>query len=298
MAGSARQKIGVLALLAVAAVVLMWLSYKVGAFSGLSGVDRYELVMDDAAGVQTGAHVAIAGVPVGKVERLAVRGGQAVLTLALRKGTDVRADATALVRSRSVLGEKFVQLRPGQGAELPAGGQVALASEQYEIDQMVAQIGPLLSAIEPEQLAAAVDAITQPLADDPERVERLLGDAEAILADGRTAAAELPALVGRLERTLDRADRALGDLEGIASDLKAPVGKVDALVDDASAAIADARGALSKADAALDTFDGIAPELQTLVRNFSEIDKWELRRLLREEGILIRLKAQEVEPTP
>ena len=36
--------------------------------------------------------------------------------------------------------------------------------------------------------------------------------------------------------------------------------------------------------------------LETVLDNMSEIDKWELRRLLREEGILVRLKRSSVAP--
>jgi hypothetical protein len=36
-------------------------------------------------------------------------------------------------------------------------------------------------------------------------------------------------------------------------------------------------------------------DIKLVLSNLKEIDKWELRRLLREEGILLRLKAGEVE---
>jgi alpha-ketoglutarate-dependent taurine dioxygenase len=37
--------------------------------------------------------------------------------------------------------------------------------------------------------------------------------------------------------------------------------------------------------------------IETVLANLSEIDKWELRRLLREEGILVRFKENQVEET-
>ena len=36
--------------------------------------------------------------------------------------------------------------------------------------------------------------------------------------------------------------------------------------------------------------------IETILANLEEIDKWELRRLLREEGILVRLRHSEVVP--
>jgi hypothetical protein len=39
----------------------------------------------------------------------------------------------------------------------------------------------------------------------------------------------------------------------------------------------------------------ITEDARTVLNNFKDIDKWELRRLLREEGILIRLRQSEVD---
>jgi len=40
-------------------------------------------------------------------------------------------------------------------------------------------------------------------------------------------------------------------------------------------------------------------DIKLVLSNLKEIDKWELRRLLREEGIVVRLRESEVvEPSP
>ena len=43
-------------------------------------------------------------------------------------------------------------------------------------------------------------------------------------------------------------------------------------------------------------FDGIDDDLRVVLSNLKDIDKWEMRRLLREEGILVRLRPREVVP--
>ena len=60
------------------------------------------------------------------------------------------------------------------------------------------------------------------------------------------------------------------------------------------AQVAHAR-ALAELELTLADLDGAGTKIQTVLDNLTEIDKWELRRLLREEGILIRIRPREVE---
>ena len=76
---------------------------------------------------------------------------------------------------------------------------------------------------------------------------------------------------------LAHADALLVDLESRAPELLA---EIDLAVGDARALIDESRG-----------------KIQLILDNFSGIDKWELRRLLREEGIVVRLRSREVAPT-
>jgi phage antirepressor YoqD-like protein len=62
--------------------------------------------------------------------------------------------------------------------------------------------------------------------------------------------------------------------------------------------MADLRGAVADAKGLVEGFDGIDADVRQVLENVAEIDKWELRRLLREEGILIRVREREVVPTP
>jgi hypothetical protein len=44
----------------------------------------------------------------------------------------------------------------------------------------------------------------------------------------------------------------------------------------------------------LDNFNGQKETIDRVLSNLAELDKWELRRLLREEGIRVRLRTSEV----
>jgi ABC-type transporter Mla subunit MlaD len=70
-----------------------------------------------------------------------------------------------------------------------------------------------------------------------------------------------------------------------------------AITADVEAAVADARQMVADSKAILKRVERSTDSIETVLANLSEIDKWELRRLLREEGILVRFKENQVEET-
>jgi phospholipid/cholesterol/gamma-HCH transport system substrate-binding protein len=259
--------------------------------------------------------VLVAGVKVGEVERLGLDHATAVARLSLDPEADLRRDVTARVRARSLLGEKYVELIPvtDTAPALVDGDVILLDREQVEMDEIVDRLAPLLQAIDPEALASAVRSMSDAIREDPDRVARMLRNADAILVDGAAASDRLPGLLDRADATLGGADRAVDLLRRRLAEAQAPVAKASEVLDDLKAAsepldeavaearstLGDVRSAVRKADGLLGAFDGLEPDLRRIVRNVAEIDKWELRRLLREEGILIRMHPRGVEaPAP
>ncbi len=311
MKASLKQEVGVGLLVTGAAILTGWMAIQAGAV-GLG--DRVEVTatFDNVVGLSQGAAVMVAGVEVGKVTALSAAFNRAEVALSLDPEAQVRQDVHAVVRARSLLGEKYLELVPiSQDAPLlQDGGVIAITRSATEIDEVVTGLDPLLDLVEPDRLQAAFDQILAMVESDPERPERMVEDLEVTLRNlrtlsdeavgtGRDAKAlvrEARALVAELDGTSDqlgpmiaRAERALADLEEAAADLPAATAQLQPTLDEANAALADLRS-------------GLAPitddpaRLALILENLSEIDKWELRRLLREEGIKVRLAPREVVP--
>ncbi len=312
VANQRRHELGVGVLLLGALVLLAWMAIKVGAIGSLEQQVVVRARIRDAAGIKPGAAVSVAGVDVGKVMSMGLDHDVATAKLTLDAAAGLRQDARLRIRARSVLGEKYLELLP-RSRDTPLlqdGDLLEVDGEQTEIDEMVNAMGPLLGAIDPETLAAALSAVGTALDEDPERLARMLENADAILRDGAETTEALPGLVARLDGTLDRVDAMVDSLQARASEARAPLQhadelvlelrqtrvEVDGLVGDGRAAVADAREAMGSARELMDGFGGIDDDVRRVLSNLVEIDKWELRRLLREEGILIRVKAREVVP--
>ena len=301
-----KHQIGVGLLVVISALVLAWMALQVGALGNLGERLRVTAVLEDAAGLSTGAAVSIAGVEVGRVEELRVDFDQAQVTLSLDPEAQVREDVVVALRARSLLGEKYIELIPQSrdAALLQDGATLTNTRGQYEIDQFVTGLEPLVESMDPQELQAIVEPLVAALEEDPERPARMLRDAEATLANLREASEEAPELVAETRQTLaevrrvsrkaeavaERADTVLVELEQAAKPLPEATERIPGLLDEAEATLAEAREATS-------VLSDNSQRIETILENFEEIDKWELRRLLREEGIVVRLTPSEVEPT-
>ncbi|MFH2057679.1 MAG: outer membrane lipid asymmetry maintenance protein MlaD [Pseudomonadota bacterium] len=69
-------------------------------------------------GLEVGASVEIAGVPVGKVKRITLEENEAVLQMQIKKGTQITDDTIASIRTKGMIGDKFVKLSPGGSDEM------------------------------------------------------------------------------------------------------------------------------------------------------------------------------------
>lgn len=140
--------------------LLLWLAQSIGAIGGGAG-HRYEVRLDHAAGLVTNNAVKIAGVEVGRVEKIGVDHDIAVITLKVDEEIVLHEDAVAIVRAKSLLGEKYLQLHPGDidTAVLDPGGQIVNVETHFEVDEVLNALEPLLGGED------SIASVLGPLAD-------------------------------------------------------------------------------------------------------------------------------------
>lgn len=113
--------------------------------------------------LQKGSDVKLNGVPVGEVTRIESRPDGAMLTLALKpeiaEGLDT--DTVARLLPKTLFGERYVQLIADgatSGDGLSAGDVINQDSsdEAVELEQVLDELLPMLEALQPEKLSAAL----------------------------------------------------------------------------------------------------------------------------------------------
>ncbi|MFJ2434926.1 MCE family protein [Streptomyces anulatus] len=127
------------------------------------------------------ADVKLRGVVIGQVRAIATDGDGARLTLAIDRDKldQVPADVTAQMLPTTLFGARFVALVPPRiptGSTLRAGAVIPQdrSSNAIELEQVLDNVLPLLTAVKPEKLSATLNAVSQALEGRGERLGETL----------------------------------------------------------------------------------------------------------------------------
>jgi len=131
--------VGLFVLLGI--VCLGYLAIKLGKLE-LVGGDYYELHADfsSTSGLKNGAPVEIAGVEVGRIKGISLKEDRAMVVLAINEGITVYDDAIASIKTRGIIGEKFMELSPGgAGEKLSDGGMILDTESGIDLEEVISQ---------------------------------------------------------------------------------------------------------------------------------------------------------------
>lgn len=101
--------IGIVSILIIAAGTT--LAFSVNRFQGLRGVYEISADLTDAAGLQSGNEVRIAGVKVGRITKVGLTDTAARVTMEIAKDIRIPEETTLEVKLKTLLGQKFINLR-------------------------------------------------------------------------------------------------------------------------------------------------------------------------------------------
>jgi phospholipid/cholesterol/gamma-HCH transport system substrate-binding protein len=120
---------------------LAYLSIRLGNLEVMGG-DSYPVVAEfsSVAGLRAGADVEIAGVEVGKITSITIRNYRAVVRMEIRKGIGLQEDAIASVRTRGLIGDKYISISPGASEKLIApGGRIRETESAVDLEGLIGQ---------------------------------------------------------------------------------------------------------------------------------------------------------------
>ncbi|HVW33431.1 MAG TPA: MlaD family protein, partial [Acidimicrobiia bacterium] len=175
------------------------------------------------AGLRPGSDVRVDGVRIGQVHKVSYRDGEARLTFQLPGGTVVHRDATAQIRNRSALGQKYVDIDLGTAAAGPLGS--AVIDQKHTVS--LVELDQVLDALDTPTRAALASAVRElggGVGGHGQDLNDLIASSPDLLADLGTTASALSDPRTQLVAFLQAAER-LGDrFTGRQADLEALVG--------------------------------------------------------------------------
>ncbi|PAW72583.1 MAG: mammalian cell entry protein [Pedosphaera sp. Tous-C6FEB] len=308
---SLETKLGMfVALVVVAAVVLLEMA---GGTDFFKKGYRLHGHFNTAQELKVGDVVKMAGVPVGKVEKIGFDQGRVKVTMKLDQAAEVKTDAKATIRFAGLMGQNFVSINLGTPS-VPnlAPDSVIQTVEQPDLSAMMQKL---------DNAAAGIENLTKSFSGDS--IQNVLGPVTAFFKDfNEVKSPKLTAVLGNLQTVSDRiakgegtigklisddalyqstlktvdtlnktatdaqvlladAKGAMGDVKGAFTNVNSAVGDVKGFMAEARSAIGDARMALTNAsDAVL-----VAKQTLTDVRADLQAGKGSLGKLLKDEAL-------------
>lgn len=137
--GNLELGVGIFVLVGLAC--LAYLAIHLGKMEVLGGGYRVVADFDNISGLKPGASVEVAGVEVGRVESIQITGSdRARLTLRLDAGVQIKDDAIASIRTKGIIGDKFVKLSPGSSEKVvPPGGRIRDTESALEWEELISK---------------------------------------------------------------------------------------------------------------------------------------------------------------
>ena len=240
------------------------------------GIGRYDVRLDlaDGGGLYPTANVTYRGVTIGRVTgvRMTVEGAEA--TLSLDSSVPVPASTAVEVRSMSAIGERFVDLVPGdENAPYLAGGDVLPRDRvtlPEPVDRALDRLDGTLQSVGSDRLALLLDEAHTAIGASGNDLRTLVDSATAVAGEAADNAGETAALIdgaGPLLQTQIDSSSAIGRwasaLAGTTGTLRDADQDVRALVDRAAPTADEVRAG----------FQRIEPTLPLLLANLISVEQ-------------------------
>ena len=140
-------RVGLMVLVGLGAVFFAY-RYVQETAGGEEGMRAYAL-FDDAQGLIPKSQVVIAGIPIGRIEKISLAGDQARVDISIYPDVLIMQDASVKLRAVSLLGEKVLDINPGTVGEplLEDGGQIRVAREAVSTDELLATAQDIANSV-------------------------------------------------------------------------------------------------------------------------------------------------------
>lgn len=131
-------KVGIFVLIGI--ILLVYMSLRVGGIQ-FGREEGYEISIrfESAAGLDKDASVRVAGVEVGRVKDIALHNNKAKVILRIYPDVKIGKDFTAVLKTKGLLGERYVELIPGSpnAPSLEHGGELTRITTYTDLDKLI-----------------------------------------------------------------------------------------------------------------------------------------------------------------
>lgn len=160
--------IGLIGIVAIAAMMLG--AFRADRLPIIGSGDIYYANFSEIGALKSGNEVRVAGVSVGKVQKIELDGPKVRVTFKIDKGTDFGTETGADIRVRTLLGAEFLALTPQGPGQLPKGSTIPLERTvaPYDVVQAFSELSRTTDQIDIPQLSEALNTLGEISSQTPE----------------------------------------------------------------------------------------------------------------------------------
>ena len=256
---SVEAKVGVFVVIGV--VLLGYMSIKVGTLNFSNNKGYFiEVLFDSASGLAKDVTVEEAGVEIGRVQDISLKDGKALVLLRIRHGIIVKKDARAIIRTRGILGDKYVEILAGSTSapEIRSGDRLTRTVPVTDMDTLMNVLGEVANDIKlltnslsnvlggeegeanfraiVDNLREMVTALNQTVqrnsADVDRMIHNLAGFSDTLKSVGDESQDDIKDIIASVRRVSSTMESLLTDLEEVTAKINAGQGSIGRLINE------------------------------------------------------------------
>ncbi|MFD5175670.1 MCE family protein [Nocardia sp. NPDC058379] len=191
---------------------------------------KYTAIFTDVLGLRPGDDVRMAGVRVGKVEKIELDGkNDAKVSFIVQSDQTVFDDTKALVRYQNLIGQRYVALTPGSAPspqELKSGSVIPIdrTEPSFDISALLNGFQPLFQALEPAEVNAMSETLIQALQGDGVSLSSFIVQAAQLATDFQRRDAILSDVITNLSGVMAGLAKRGDELETLVTQTRALIG--------------------------------------------------------------------------
>ncbi|MEV6770831.1 MCE family protein [Nocardia sp. NPDC051030] len=219
-------------LFAIVAILVTSVIWNTLARSVDGPTNTYKATFTDVLGLREGDDVRMAGVRVGKVEKIELdKKNQAEVTFIVQRDQSLYGDTKALVRYQNLIGQRYVALAPDKkpgGSHTPLRNNGAIPIERtepsFDISGLLNGFQPLFQALQPEQVNNLSNTFVQALQGDGVSLSAFITQAATLASDFQRRDAILADVITNLSGVMQGLAKRGDELETLVTQTRSLIG--------------------------------------------------------------------------
>ncbi|MBF6334911.1 MCE family protein [Nocardia abscessus] len=231
----------------------------------------YSATFSDVLGLHEGDDVRMAGVRVGKVEKIErardanLKKSVAKVTFVVQRDQTIYSDTKALVRYQNLIGQRYVALAPGKEpnpAPLKNNGSIPInrTEPSFDVSGLLNGFQPLFQVLQPEQVNRLSETFIQALQGDGVSLSAFIVQAAQLATDFQRRDAILSDVITNLSGVMSGLAKRGDELETLVTQTRALIG---GLYDQGQSLLSSTEQIASATTSLVGMMDQIQPSLRT-----------------------------------